>query len=136
MRRGSHSNIVVLQRLHKQNPAKQEKMRLFPGRLEMDHGEERANCTQEIKEHRQELAGRQHRDVYPECTLHSAYSAGLSKTTKAGQLQSNVRATILVSYLRVHGRLSVGTSSTQPEYMLGTATTDLHVLNCSGVILK
>lgn len=83
--------------------------RLFPGRLKTDHSEERANRTQEIKEHRQELAGRQHRDVHPECTLHSACGAGLSKMTKAGQLQSNVKATLkttLVSHLRVHGRLS------------------------------
>lgn len=47
---------------------------------------------EEIKEHRQELAGRQHRDVHPECTLHSACGAGMSKMTKAGQVQSNVRA--------------------------------------------
>lgn len=106
--RGSHSNMVIVQRLHQQNPAKQEKMRrLFPGRLKTDHGEERAIRTQEIKEHRQELAGRQHRDVHPECTLHSTCGAGMSKMTKAGQLQSNVGATlktilVLANRVRCH----------------------------------
>lgn len=56
--RGSHSNMVIVQRLHKQNSAKQEKMRrLFPRRLKTDHGEERGNKRAQAGAGRQTTQG-------------------------------------------------------------------------------